>query len=50
MLESLNKVLKNDGDNKLDYSHSLLQKSQAAMDSSLSSLLSTPKLTLNTFS
>lgn len=49
MLESFNEALRNNDDNRLDYSHFLLQKSQANTDSLLDSIFSTPKHTSNTF-
>lgn len=43
MLKALNEVLENDSSDRLDYSHFLLEKSQANTDLPFSSLLSTPE-------
>lgn len=50
MLESLNEALENNGGDRLDHSHSLLQRSQADMDSPLSLLPSTLEPAPNTSS
>lgn len=50
MLESLNKMLKNNGGDRLNHSHFSLERSQADTDLSLNLLLFTSKPTPNTYS